>query len=391
MNIFNFASKKISKDVALVLGLFLSWRILLIIISFIAINFVPLGFTDRFLGGGPQNYSLIPHLFSWANFDGEHYLSIAIFGYKGLEQAFFPVYPSLIHLFITPFVSTYFSSLMLGTLVGLMVSNIALLASLLLLFKLVRLDFSKKIAYLTLISLLVFPTSFYLGAVYSEALFLLFAVGSFYAARKQKWLLAAVLGGVASATRIFGILLLPSLIIEAWQQKAGRKQYLWLSLIPLGLLGYMGYQWVMVGDPIAFYRLQKIVGEQHQSGITLYPQVMYRYIRMLLTVQLTNPIYSTLVLEFIVGIIFMAFPIYGYYKKIRPSYLFFALAGFLAPSIQGSLSSVPRYILVFFPSFIAIAIFLDSLPKWVKIGLLLSSFGWLSVETALFLRGYWVS
>ncbi|HHT9153693.1 MAG TPA: hypothetical protein ACFYEM_09225, partial [Candidatus Hypogeohydataceae bacterium YC40] len=78
------------------------WRFYLIIITLFAVHFVPLGYKDRFLGGGSINYAIAPEIFSWANFDGEHYSSIAIFGYKGLEQAFFPVYPKLIGLLISP-------------------------------------------------------------------------------------------------------------------------------------------------------------------------------------------------------------------------------------------------------------------------------------------------
>ncbi|MDP3733070.1 MAG: hypothetical protein Q8Q91_00870, partial [Candidatus Daviesbacteria bacterium] len=85
-----------------ILLIFLTWRFILVIISFLATGLIPLGNKDRFLGGGPQNFQLSPQLFSWANFDGEHYLSIAIFGYKSLEQAFFPVYPILISFFAKP-------------------------------------------------------------------------------------------------------------------------------------------------------------------------------------------------------------------------------------------------------------------------------------------------
>ncbi|RJQ27583.1 hypothetical protein C4577_00945 [Candidatus Parcubacteria bacterium] len=387
----SFLKNNISDHFLKVLGLFLVWRFLLVIFLLIAINFIPLHFTDKFLGGGPTNYHLSPYLFSWANFDGEHYLSISIFGYKNLEQAFFPVYPALISFFAEPLSKDIFSALMFSTLVGIIISNLSFILALLLLFELVLMDFSRKIAYSTIILILIFPTSFYFGSVYNESLFLLLTVGSFYAARKQKWWIAGILGALSSATRVFGVLLLPALIIEAWQQKGSKKDFLWLLLVPIGLLSYMAYQWVTVGDPITFYRLQKIVGEQHQSGITLLPQVLFRYIKMLIAVDFNNPIYQTILLEFIVGIAFFLLPIYGYFKKIRLSYLFFALFGFLTPSIQGSLSSVPRYILIFFPSFIALTILINSFPKWVKVFVLSVLFFWLAVETMLFLRGYWIA
>lgn len=374
-----------------ILGLFLFWRLSLIVFLVLALNILPLGYKDRFLGGGLVNYQKIPSIFSWANFDGEHYLSIAIFGYSGLEQAFFPVYPMLISFLARPFWSDLYHSLLSSSVVGILISNIAFLGALIILWKLVKLDFDDKTAYWTLIILLLFPTSFYFGAVYNESLFLLLSVSSFYAARRNNWLLAGVLGAIASATRIFGLFLFPALLIEVWQRKKFTPQILWALLVPVGFLFYVVYQWLTVGDPLAFYRLQKLVGEQHQSGLTLLPQVYYRYLKILLTTNMSNPIYQTVFLELVVGIVFFILPIIGYFKKVRPAYIFYALIGFLTPTIQGSFSSVPRYVIVFFPSFIVMALIINKWPKWARFSFIVISFVWLAVETMLYLRGYWVA
>lgn len=378
----------ISKKIIL---LFLSWRIILTLALIISSKFIPLGNIDKFLGGGPINYYLAPELFAWANFDGEHYLSIAIFGYKSLEQAFFPVYPLLISIFAKPFSTTIVSSLINSTIVGLIISHLSLLSALFVLFKLIRIDFSEKISLLTIILILIFPTSFYFGAVYNEALFLLLSVLTFYNARKGRWFLAGIFGMLASATRVFGIFLLPALIIEAFIQKEKFSKSFWILLAPLGLLGYMFYQYLTVGDLLAFYNLQDLVGVQRQSGITLLPQVYFRYIKMLLTVDITSPLYQTLILEFITGIIFLILPVYGYFKKIRISYLIYVLMAFLISTVQGSLTSVPRYVIVFFPSFMALAIFFSNLPKVLKIAIVIISILLLFIETSLFLRGYWIA
>lgn len=374
-----------------ILLMFLTWRFFLFFISLIAIYFVPLGYKDRFLGGGSINYNAIPELFSWANFDGEHYLSIAIFGYKHLEQAFFPVYPILISFFSKPFSSDLVSSLINSTITGLLISNISLLVALIFLWELLRIDFSKKIAYMTIILILIFPTSFYFGAVYNESLFLLLSVLSFYSARKGNWLLAGIFGMIASSTRVFGVLLFPALIIEAYLQKTNLKSVIWLFLIPMGLGIYMWYLYSTVGDPIAFYNYQKLVGEQHQEGIILLPQVYFRYIKMILTTSIQNPIFQVLILEIFSGLIFFLLPIYGYFKKIRISYLFYAMVSFLIPAVQGSFSSAPRYVLVLFPSFIAMALFINGLPKLIKAILLVGFFLAFATEAAFFLRGYWVA
>lgn len=371
--------------------MFLAWRLFLAVVLFFSLQFVALQYEDRFLGGGPVNYHLAPELFSWANFDGEHYLSIAIFGYSGLEQAFFPVYPALISFLAKPFSPDLPSNLINSTIAGLVISNLSFLLALIAFWNLIKIDYSNKVASLALIVLLTFPTSFYFGAVYSESLFLLLSVASFYLVRKGRFLAGSALGAVASATRVFGVLLLVAFIIEAFGQRAKFSKWFWVFLIPLGLLFYMLYQWVVFDDPLLFYKLQKIVGEQHQSGFTLLPQVYFRYLKMLLSVEATNPIYQTIILEFSVGVIFFILPIYGYFKKVRLSYLAFAMLGFLLPTIQGSFSSLPRYVIVLFPAFLVLALWVDKLPYLLKIILLGFSAFALWVETMLFLRGYWVA
>lgn len=381
----------LSSPILKILFIFLTWRFVLVMISIFAINFIPLGYKDRFLGGGPINYNLAPYLFSWANFDGEHYLSIAIFGYKHLEQAFFPAYPILISFFAKPFSSDLMSSLVNFTTAGLIISNASFLLALIYLWELLRVDFSKKIAYLTIILVLIFPTSFYFGSLYNESLFLLLSVLSFYFARKGNFLLAGIFGAISSATRVFGILLLPALLIEAYIQKIELKKVVWLLLIPLGLGIYTWYLFTTVGDPIAFYSYQKFIGEQHQEGIILLPQVYYRYIKMIITTNTQNPIYQTVVLEFIIGLMFFLLPIYGYLRKIRLSYLIFAFLAFIAPTIQGSFSSTPRYVIVLFPSFLAAALLIDVLPKFLRVILLILLFLSFIIEATLFLRGYWIA
>lgn len=372
-------------DLKIICSLFLIWKAVILLAFFLSINFIPLA-GRNFLGAGFENYLKNPLVFAWANFDGEHYLSIAQIGYLGLEQAFFPVFPALMNFLARPFGVSIFSL----TLAGLFISNVSFLLSLIMLWKSVYLDYSKKIAYLTIICLLCFPTSFYFGALYSESLFLLMAVTSFYLIRKNRWFLGSLIGGFSSVTRIFGILLAPSFLFEEPSRDKWMK-ILWISLIPMGLVFYMIYQWASAGDPLAFYHLQKIVGPQHESGITFLPQIYFRYIKILLTTPFSNPIYQTIILEIFVGILFFILPIYGYFRKVRLSYLFYSMIGFLLPTIQGSFSSVPRYVLVFFPSFLILAFFLNDLKKSLRVLVLLILCIWLVIETALFLRGYWIA
>ncbi len=374
-----------------ILILFICWRISVLIITLAATIVLPVADESRYLGGGFINYVNSPVFFSQANFDGEHYIAIAIFGYKRLEQAFFPVYPLLIRFLSFPFYTSPYTSLVSSISVGAIISNLSFLLSLILLYKLIKLDYPLKIAWSTLVLICLFPTSYFFTGVYTESLFLLLVVGSFLAARKNIWWLAGILGGIASATRVFGIFLLPVLIIEWWFSKKSKIDLLWLFFIPFGLLAYMVYQSNLFGDYLAFYHLQVAVGEQRQLGIILLPQVFWRYLKILTTVDYRTEIYQTVVLELLNCLLFLGLILYGYLKKMRLSYLVFCLIGLLLSPLQGSLSSVPRYVIILFPGFISLSLFLENRPRWVKWTVtLLFSLG-LIVETTLFVRGYWVA
>ena len=64
--------------------------------------------------------------------------------------------------------------------------------------------------------LLIFPTAYFLHIGYTESLFLALVLGSFLAARTDRWWLAGILGGLAALTRINGLVLIPALAAEAW-------------------------------------------------------------------------------------------------------------------------------------------------------------------------------
>ena len=155
------------RDFLFVFKSFVIWRVAITIVAILAIKYIPLSGIN-FFGGKYINYITNPLFYGWANFDGEHYLSIAMFGYKDLQQAFFPAYPilmdSLSHLFGTSLESYLWS--------GIIISNILFLFSLFLFWKIIKLDYSEKIARISIILLLLFPTSFYFASVYTESLFL---------------------------------------------------------------------------------------------------------------------------------------------------------------------------------------------------------------------------
>ncbi len=131
---------------------------------------------------GPAHW-LVEPMRLW---DGSWYRLVAVFGYepgKSANAAFFPLYPWLMkwgHQLTGWSPET----------IGYIISNVAFLGALILLYRLVTVDFNQVIASRTLWAVALFPTAFFFSAVYTESLFLLLAVGTLYAARRGEWLLA---------------------------------------------------------------------------------------------------------------------------------------------------------------------------------------------------------
>jgi Gpi18-like mannosyltransferase len=95
--------------------------------------------------------------------------------------------------------------------------------------------------------------------VYTEALFVAFAAGSYWAAYvRRDLLLAGLCGALAAATRNSGVLLLiPLVYLWLRNQSEFGWQAVWkLALVPIGLVGYMIFLWYKFGDPLIFANAQ---------------------------------------------------------------------------------------------------------------------------------------
>ncbi|MDT7570927.1 MAG: hypothetical protein QOE05_1101 [Actinomycetota bacterium] len=186
---------------------------------------------------------------AWERADAQWYLRIASDGYRADDGsgAFFPLYPMLTRV--------------VGVLTGghwllaaYLVSNVAVVVALVLLFRLTALELSEAHARRVVVYACVFPTGFFLFAPYTESLFLALSVGCLYAARRRVWWLAAVLGVLAAATRSPGFLLAPALLVEAVLQRREDPSVRRLlgrlaaaAAVPLGLVAYLGY-WAVAHD-----------------------------------------------------------------------------------------------------------------------------------------------
>lgn len=377
------------KTIGGILFVFLVWRLLIFIVVLYGQRW--LGLQNDFLGGGKSLYLSNPYLWSWLNFDGEHYLAIAREGYRPLTYFFFPLYPVIIR----------YSAELLGkglisyAVSGLVIANGLFFGTLVGLVKLLSLDYKDKDVWRVIFLLLIFPTSFYFGAYYTESLFMFLAVWSFYFARRKKWFWVGILGALATATRVIGIVLLPALLIEWWLQ-SGKKikvnlNLIYVFLVPIGLAVYMYYLAKETGDPLEFFHNVGIFGDQRSSKLVLLPQVFYRYVFKIIP-SLTSywPVVFVTLLEFLVGSVFLMFCVWGWWR-LRKSYWVYMVGGYLIPTFSGSFSSLPRYVLTLFPGFILLSLLISKLPRLFQAVVYLTLLLGLVVATAMFVRGYWVA
>ena len=351
------------------------WRVYLFVVAYFAQIFIPQFKTSFPYIETLKNSGLPYWAWSFGNFDGVHYLRIANDGYVyQFTQAFFPLYPILIK--ITSFLSfgNYFIA-------GLLISNILFLFSVYVFHKLIKESFNKSVANWACLFLIFFPTSFYFGSIYTESLFLFLMTSAFYFYQQKKYLLASVLGALASSTRIIGIFLSPALI-----KTKSPKNFLSLMITPLGLFLYMVYLKIEFNNPFYFLSAQSAFGQERSTNkIILLPQVIYRSLEQVLTTKgivLFNSSFDLAATLFCIILLLMSL------RFVKKSWIIFSFLAILTPTLTGSLISMPRYILIAFPMYIV----LGSINRaWIKISLLIFFFIMLTITTALFTRGYWIA
>lgn len=319
-----------------------------------------------------------PPKFLWhlANFDGAHYQNIARFGYlKKFHTAFFPLFPLTVRV-----ISTLTHNYLLT---GLFLSLICLLASTFIISKLTK---TNK----PLISLICFPLSFFLLTSYTESLFLLLALTTWWSYKQKRFYLTALAGLLASLTRFYGILLFPMILIDyLFSLRDERFQIssylpvLPLLFMPFGLVVYMVYLQINYQDPLLFFHSLKM---WQKSTIILPLQTLYRYLKIFTTVSANVWQYWVAVLEF-TSFFFGLLVSYLFYRRRKLAFSFYVFAGTLIPSFTGTLQSLPRYLLVLFP----IYLLADYLPKKVFIPLAISGFILQLILFTRFLTGHFVA
>lgn len=326
----------------------------------------------------------------WANFDGIYYLFIAASGYTVDNSGFFPLLPLIIKALIFPFGNLQPLDTQEFFIAFVLVSVIAYFA-IYFFYKLVKLDYPQNIAKWSVAFLLVFPTSFYLASIYSEGLFLLLLFISFYFARKKNWVLSAIAGALLTATRFVGVGIFPALLFEFWvlEKTFFSKKIFPLFLVPAGLISYMWYNFINWGNPLLFIEAQGNLANSRSVDQVIFPlQTVFRYFKILFQFPANQYEWWIALLELSIFIFVSILLFIAWKKKVRTSYLIFSVFVFLVPTLTGTLTALPRYVLPIFPVFIALTLVENKILKaiYLTVGIIL-----LFILFALFSKGYFVA
>lgn len=187
----------------------------------------------------------------WARWDSYWFIEIARNGYDVREQAaaFYPLYPTLLAGLGRVLFGHY-------VLAGIILSLLATAAGFVLLHHLARRLLGEDAAFRTVLFLAVFPTSFFLLAVYSEALFLLLAAATFALAERDRLAWASAVAGLALLTRPTAAALLPVLLVYAWRSRSRIRSLATIGIAPTLFGLYPLLLWQQTGEPWRFLHVE---------------------------------------------------------------------------------------------------------------------------------------
>jgi hypothetical protein len=327
-----------------------------------------------------------------SRWDTGFYLSIAETGYRYEGErlpsvAFFPLLPILMRG-----VGAVVGDLAVA---GLIVANVSLLGAAVVFYRLVDQAWGGAVAERAVWYWLVFPTSFFGSAIYTESLFLLAAILALYLARRGWWVGAGLAGLLAALSRLMGLIVFPLLVVEWLSQRRGPREGrrpAWLqlactALVPLGTGAYLLYLQLAAGDALAFMRASAAWGREPVSPLALVADLARRpaegWLGALAAGRL--PLDNLVDLAFVVVFVVLGI---GLLARRRWSEGVFVLMGCLLPLSSGLLMSQRRYVWVLFPAFILLAQW--GARSWFdRLVLVLSILG-LGLFTVLFTNWYWV-
>ena len=206
------------------------------------------------------NHSFADLMCKW---DCKWYLTIINNGYDehlrttpkvwaGLANwAFFPLYPYLVRI-ISVIIQIK------ASLVGIILNQGFVLLALMIFYKYLKIYVDELNSRFGVLILAFSPFSIYFASLYTEALFLLLSLAAFYFMESKKPFLAAICGGLLSATRPIGCMFVIPFCYNLIKKHGIKTRIVFYAIIAVsGLLCYMLFLYFKTGDCLAFHTVQK--------------------------------------------------------------------------------------------------------------------------------------
>ncbi len=239
----------------------LGWIALWVVVSRLFLYLI--GLIGCAATGQVEGYLANPGAY-WVRWDANHYLGLAENWYVNegdprFHIVFYPLYPLAVRV-LRPL---FFGDTVLA---AVFLSNVFLIASCWALYELARAQYGDRGARRAVRLLLLFPTSLYLSVPYSESIFLMLTLLAVLAARRDRIWLAVLIGALASASRIQGLITAIPVFYEALRLEAGDgrprparvfARVAQVSLIALGFGAYLLLNLQVTGNPFQFLIYQR--------------------------------------------------------------------------------------------------------------------------------------
>lgn len=329
----------------------------------------------------------------WNRYDGYRYFLLAYSGYLDpsniANSVFYPLYPMAIRL--------------VGQLTGLdiiltslILSTIAAFFTFYLLFKTTEDLFGTTSAQYAVICLAIYPTSLFLVGPYTESLFLALTLAAFYFARKDRWLLAGLMGAVAALTRSMGVFTALALAWVAYRKWRETNFTLSPRIIKMAVgvaapglagIGFMLWRKAMGFPPVL--DLQK----QYFGSYAIDPiSGIFNGLKAVFTQPSPTTIIEGLTVIFWLALFILMIR----KRKLLPTeWLIYTGVNLLiftskANSLISPMQSLGRYVLILFPGFIFIGNWLAGAQPRKKFLYIVASSSLLVAVSGLYVIGFFV-
>ena len=259
------------------------------------------------------------------------------------DYAFFPVYPFLERVLHSVTTLSVINS-------GIFVSVIASIFAAAGIYKISRYLFGDQIALISVALWAILPMGVVQWLAYSESLFSALAVWSLYFILQKKFLRAAILASFAGGTRPVGLAVVTAVVISLLLEfRRGWSFRLIGSLLiaPLGLLGYMEWVNIQLGNSGGYFSVAQGWGNTFDGGISFLKWIIHGSALQGLAISLAVAGLLTLLWKCIRD------------KQPLPLLIYVGAFVFIALTTSGYFGSKPRYLLPAFPLLFPIARFLS--------------------------------